>query len=151
MTQSQWSDNINPLKLADYGDELRGEVPVTNLPRLMDLLSDSSKGEVAFLLTFGVNDERERYVRGRIDAELSLTCQRCGDPVVCTLRLEPNLCPVLSDEQAKHLPKDVDPLLVGETGVSLLELLEEELLLGLPLVAKHDTGACTGPVPECLH
>ena len=58
---------------------------------------------------------------------------------------------VWSEDQAKALPADLDPLLVTEERLSLAELLEEELLLALPLVALHDEcprPASTGSEPE---
>ena len=45
---------------------------------------------------------------------------------------------VWTEEQAKALPADLDPLLVTGERMTLAEVLEEELLLALPLIALHD-------------
>lgn len=40
------------------------------------------------------------------------------------------------------LPESYEPLLLEESTVSLLEMIEDELILLLPLVAKHNTSEC---------
>ena len=44
---------------------------------------------------------------------------------------------VVSDEQAKNLPGYYEPLLVESESIALLEVLEEELILSLPMFAYH--------------
>lgn len=56
------------------------------------------------------------------------------------LQTQVNLAVVLNEDQAKLLPKSLDPwLLEGETDdADLYEVLEDELLLSLPIVAAHE-------------
>ena len=44
--------------------------------------------------------------------------------------------------EADLLPESYEPLLVNEPTVSLLEMIEDELLLSLPLVIRHEESEC---------
>src|SRR5205814_1798174 len=78
-----------------YG--LEGRMPVKKLPRLAAALA-SDQGEVKVELTAGRDAARRVMVTGRIDAELTLTCQRCLEPVTLAVHAEPELAWVTSDE-----------------------------------------------------
>ncbi|HCP54228.1 MAG TPA: metal-binding protein, partial [Pseudomonas sp.] len=47
---------------------------------------------------------------------------------------------------SQHLPKGYDVLEVGEYPLDLLALVEDELLLALPIVPLHDPEICQPPV-----
>jgi uncharacterized protein len=50
---------------------------------------------------------------------------------------------VWSEDAIRHLPAEMDPWLAGEEPAELATLLEEEILLALPLVALHEE--CLAP------
>jgi uncharacterized protein len=75
-------------------------------------------------------------VRAKTVAEL--VCQRCLQPLRLPLCSESRVGLVTSIEQADRLPADVEPVWVEGRKVDLGELVEEELLLALPLVPVHE-------------
>ena len=97
-------------------------------------------------LAFGRDEDGRRRVQGRVETSLVLVCQRCLEPVQQEVAADVDLMVVWSEEQAKALPADLDPLLVTEERMTLAELVEEELLLAMPLVALHDQ--CPDPPPQ---
>src|SRR5690625_1468755 len=70
----------NPRKFAQQGVRLSGQVPLSALERLGEALV-TNEGQAEVALAFGISEERKLVVRGRVGAELVLTCQRCLGPV----------------------------------------------------------------------
>jgi len=132
---------INPFLLVDRGETISGKLPLASMKRLAGLLC-SVDGDVDVQLHFGREAYGPRYIKGRLLATLLLTCQRCGEPVSYGVDLEPCLSPVVSDAQAAQLTDEYEPLVTGGEPVALVDVIEEELLLSLPMVPKHEQGEC---------
>jgi len=126
---------IDPLHLADKRGELRGEIPVSSLDRLADILF-SDTGAVAVELFFG-REGRLAKIEGQIEAVLELECQNCLQAVQWTVKNAVKLGIVTSLEQADRLPEDYEPLLIDEEKILLKNIIEDELLLILPTFPKH--------------
>lgn len=137
MFSGQLPTYLDPRKYADQERVIEGEARVGDLPRLREY-RDSLNQPVRVRLAFGRDDDGRRRVRGRVETTLTLVCQRCLEPVDQAIVADVDLVLVWTEEQAKALPADLDPLLVTDERVTLAELLEEELLLAMPLVALHD-------------
>lgn len=127
---------VDPRKLAEREVQLHGSVDLKSMPELLSLLVDD-EGEVSVKLSFALDEQKLRTVKGQATARVRQQCQRCLDPVEVELEAEFSLAVVLNEEQAKNLPRYYDPLLVEED-VVLASLVEEELILTLPAVAYHD-------------
>lgn len=127
----------NPRKFAQQGVHLSGQVPLLALERLGEVLM-AREGQAAVTLAFGISEERKLVVRGRVDAQLVLTCQRCLGPVSVPVDADIALAIVADEETAKNLPGAFDPWLVEEeSDADLYIMVEDELLLNLPAVAYH--------------
>ncbi len=59
-----------------------------------------------------------------------------------------SLRPVLDDEQAKLLESEYEPVIVQDQRISLLEMIEDEIILALPTVAKHEKSECPVIIPD---
>ena len=133
---------VNPVKLAEQGIELKGSVPLSRLQRVSDLLV-SSEGFVDAELMFGRDEQRLRILTGKLSCDVSMACQRCLEPVVKAIQTEFALGLVLTDEQAKNLPKVYEPLMVDlDDNMELSEIVDEELLLSVPMFAYHEPENC---------
>jgi uncharacterized protein len=66
-----------------------------------------------------------------------LTCQRCLQPVRHELAARVELMALVDESALSQLPGDVEPLLTGGQPVRLADLVEDEALLALPIVASH--------------
>jgi uncharacterized protein len=127
---------IDPLQLADKRGELKGQIPVTSLDRLADLLFDDT-GVVSVDLFFG-REGRLAKIEGEIEAVLQLECQSCLKAVQYSVRSDIKLGIVTSIDQANRLPEDYEPLLVDEGKIPLKNVVEDELLLVLPAFPRHE-------------
>lgn len=135
----QWLD---PRKLALQGASLSGEVALENLPRVRQLVERLSP--VAATLKFVVNDSGVPIVEGVLATEAGLVCQRCLKPMEQALRIAFAVGVVACDADAAELAKRLDPWLVGEEAGDLHALIEEELLLALPMIPFHPPAECSG-------
>ncbi len=90
-------------------------------------------------------DEAGRFrVGGEVDAEVVIQCQRCLKPYAHRLGSAFEAAVVWSDEQARQLPAELEPWLASESGLALVESLEDELLLTLPTMPLHELSDCEG-------
>jgi uncharacterized protein len=80
-------------------------------------------------------------------AAAELTCQRCLQPVKLDLQAERAIRFVSDEAEAERLDElsDDDVLAQPGGGLDLRQLVEDELILALPLVPRHDT--CPQPLP----
>jgi uncharacterized protein len=135
------SATIDPIMLADQGQRLSGRVPVQSMARLRaQLLEDA--GEVDVDLAFErAEGSNLRRMRGRIVAQLAVRCQRCLEPMTIEVVAEPDTILLAAGEADPGLPPEADTLTVS-TSVAVAELIEDELLLALPMVPMHELDEC---------
>jgi len=137
---------VDPMALARKGASYQGTINVSALTRLRDLLVED-KGKVEVELSFAQEEHLPAVMAGKINASLILTCQRCGYPMDYNITACPMLRIVATDEQAKNLSRDEEALVTRGGMVNLMELVEEEILLNLPMIAKHDDSDCRIQLP----
>lgn len=134
---------VEPRKLALQGTALLGSLTAKQLPRLADVVERVAKpAEVS--LGFYIDDYSKKVVKGEVDVEVYLPCQRCLQPFQYTLQSSFEVAVVFTDEEAEQLPKHLEPWVVPEFEGDLHQLVEEEILLALPFVAMHPESECSG-------
>ena len=141
MSNDPLPSQIDVRKLTARGAEISSQFAVNVMPRLTSLLANE-QGVVSTELNFYVDEDRKRRIDGDVKAQLNVVCQRCLDAVSIEVTSSFNLAVVWTDDEAKHLPKTLDPLIVGEELVDLTEIVEEELILSLPIVSYHENENC---------
>jgi len=142
MSDHSLPKTVDALKYADQNKVLEGHVAVKLMPRLLEMLEDES-GFVQVYLEFDRDEQRLRVLKGRLNATLQMRCERCLKPVAKEIESNFELGIVLSDEDAKQLPRRYEPLLLElDEPLELKEVIEEELILSLPMFAYHE--ACAG-------
>lgn len=150
MLQRLLPHTIDPVKLVEQKTILSGQLQLGAMPRLLACgVNDeqdqvvNDQNTVVVELEFYRDEEGLRVMAGRVKGQLSLICQRCLGIKVFQLDVPIALALVKNDKAASQLPSRYDPLLVNEGPVSLIALVEDELLLALPSVAYHDEGECS--------
>lgn len=143
MSKSELPERVDAYKLADQGPQnLEGVVTSARLLRLEDAVL-SQDAEFNARLNFDRDAEQRRIVTGEVSGQVVLECQRCLQPVSVALDGHFTMAVVYNDEMAKALPADIDPLmLLPDEPLVVAELVEDELLLCLPMHAMHDDGEC---------
>jgi len=139
---------------AKEGAELAGEWPLATLDRLADAAHADARPGPADNARWSARGE-SRPVRGGMpqtwlhlsaDAELSLVCQRCLGPLPTRLATQRAFLFAPDEATAAELDADSeDDVLAMTRSLDLRALVEDELLLALPLVPRHDD--CPEPLP----
>lgn len=144
----QLPEQIDPFRLARQRRVMTGELDVRRMERLKPLISGADDAVVHVALEFGIDDMRVQFIRGHVKATFDMTCQRCLQPMSQPVDTQFALGLVTNQREADLLPTHYDPLLVEQDHVPLLDIVEDELLLALPIVASHATGECAAAAPE---
>ncbi|MCX8049379.1 MAG: DUF177 domain-containing protein [Methylohalobius sp.] len=76
-------------------------------------------------------------VTGRVEADLEVVCQRCLEPVRIEVRAVVNLGVVTSIAEGDMLPEPYEPLLLEEEKLRFSDIVEDELILAIPVVPRH--------------
>ena len=115
---------------------LRGTVAVSSLERLLPVLV-SDEGELQIEMELGKDPDGTRYLKGSIQGEVILKCQRCLNNMTLPLDLGFRLGLVAGDDAAGALPDRYEPLLVTAEPAHIADVIAEEVLLAIPIVPKH--------------
>ena len=138
---------LDARKAAARGISVSGSLALPELTRVGSLLA-STKGTVEAQCSFSRDHEKRYVIDVSVRAQVEVVCQRCLEAVPLEVKAENQLAVVLDDDQAKALPTRLDPLLLGEEPCDLWSLVEDELILNLPIVSYHDTAACKQTLAE---
>ena len=109
-------------------------MPIAVLRRLAEVLAGTG-GEVRYELDFGRDEFGTSYLDVRVQAPLELTCQRTLEPFILPISVVTRLGLIRSEREESALPPGSEPLLIAEDGrLNLADVIEDELLLAVPLV-----------------
>lgn len=122
--------------LANRGVTLGGELTVGKLTRLKSLLH-SDVGSVSATLRFRQRDDGWLATELDYRATVELVCQRCLEPVRHELAETVNV--VLADAASlpAAVPTGFEPFELEDGRLRPAELVEDELIIAIPLVPKH--------------
>ena len=136
--------------LCKAGDSLQGSWPLVGMQRLSDGFAAVADGAVQWALLGSARPvaggESELWVQLRAHAVVPLQCQRCLGPLAELLEVERSIRFVRGEDLAARLDEEADDdVLSLPPALDLHALVEDELILALPLVPRHE-----GPCPEPL-
>jgi len=138
--------------LARSGGRLAGAWPLGELERLSSLLLPADDGSAAEVVWSAAGATRavpagepEIWLELQARAPVRLQCQRCLQPLTQVLAIERRLRFVRGADEAERLDADSeDDVLELLARHDLRALVEDELILALPLVPRHEV--CPQPV-----
>jgi len=140
-------DHVDPWSAADSGTVFSGRLPLSSLPRLREFLVEGA-GDVGFRLAFRRDNGGRAVVSGEVHAGLVLRCQRCLQPLAHRIDAGIELALVSGIDEADRISDGYDPLLAVDRLIRPRDLIEDELLLGLPQIPRHEPGACRMQAPD---
>jgi uncharacterized protein len=126
--------------------QLAGSTPAAEFERLAADCSGDATGHVSWSVQGAMDPEQrgkdDAWLHLEAKATVPLTCQRCLHPVLVELLIEQDFR-FVADEATAVAEDDEseEDLLVLEDSFDLMGLIEDELLMSLPLVPMH---------PACL-
>lgn len=144
---SHLPERFDPVDFAEKQRTLAGDLPVRLLDRVRDVLHHVD-GAVSIDLSLD-RQHHVPHIQGRLRVRLVLACQICLEPMPLELDLGVALGVVQTLEQADRLPEGVEPLMPDEDGmVTLLDMVQDEILLALPVIPQHERCGTSEDVPE---
>jgi len=136
---------IDPFRSAQRGLTCEGVFKLSGMNRLLAMCETSSE-QVKGKFDFNVDERGLNVISGTGSALVKLTCQRCTETFEHKLSADFVFSPVKNDEAAAELPSYYDAIELDENGeVNLLELVEDEFLLSIPLIPRHEPKDCLAP------
>jgi len=132
---------VDVRKLVASDASIAAREPLASFQRLGAML-ESDAGDVEVQLRFFIDEQRLRRIDGMVRTEVQVLCQRCLQPMSVPLDSEFAVAVVWSDDEAEHLPRELDPYIAGEEPQDIRDLIEDELIISLPFVSYHEPGQC---------
>ena len=133
---------LDPVLYANQGRSIAGQISTHDLPRIADSASKTNKN-LDVTMSFSTSSLKFPLVQGTIVGSIVQTCQRCLQDTTIKLDEEFALLlvnPELIDEASKE---GYEIFEYSGQFISTVELIEDEVLLAMPIVPKHKT------VEEC--
>ena len=137
------SQLLDPLRLTRAGERIMGKFPIRDLSRIQDrLLTD--EGGISYSLRFSLDESNLCVIDIEINGKVTLTCQRCMGPFELECSKSSLIAVLTGKDDIDILPLKYEPIVLDEQAITVQSLIEDELLLAIPLVPAHPVPACSG-------
>ncbi|MES1935906.1 hypothetical protein SAHY_02672 [Salinisphaera hydrothermalis EPR70] len=121
---------------------LGGHLTLSALPRTKEVVVADSGVPVQVSLQLDEDVQRRVVLTGRVQTTLMLACQRCLQPTEETMDVGVAGIVVASDEAAAAVPREWEPILTDGDMLDVHALIDDELLLALPMTVQCDRPEC---------
>lgn len=129
-----------PWELARRGEVLAGEFSVSDLGRS----GVAGEGQLSAEIRGEMDVDGAAWLRVRVRGEVDATCQRCLDPVTVMIDQSTDLRIAFRGGQLASTTPEEEVLLDDtESPLETLDLIEDEVILALPIAPRHAPGACS--------
>ncbi len=152
MSSSHHASRLNIPAFAAEGEPLVSTTLLHNMERLAHessgFIADSTiKWQARAELRPGAGDEADVWLHMTASASIPLTCQRCLTAVDSPIKVDQWYRFVATEEIATaEDDESEEDLLVMEPQFDLLAVLEDELIMALPVVPMHEVCPVTLPL-----
>lgn len=148
MAEAHIPHRVDALKLIDNNQQLVAKIDSSELSRLNEAV-ERCVSPVSCVLSFERDEERHKLLVGSCSIDVLMTCQRCLESVEVKVSSQFKLGLVFNDEQAQQLPKRLEPAELDEHGgLDVWTVIEDEVLLSLPMFPVHPEDQCQFQQPE---
>ena len=139
-----WTKPLDIDRLSEAEADVDFVVPLAELPRLAQLagLAGEVRGRAHFRRTGGI-----AVVELNFGGTARLQCQRCLGAMEVGVEASTEVGLVATEADVSRVPEELEPVLAPEGRISVGELVEEELLLTLPIVPLHEEEAACHVAP----
>lgn len=134
---------IDTRKAFDQGMSFQGRVDEERLLRLAELVIAPGRLEVDASLQVYRDDNNYRRISGTVNGIISVCCQRCLNPLELKVHDDINLVLLESESELTNLDSGLEAWIIEGTYLDPSEIIEEQLLLSMPIVSFHAEGECS--------
>lgn len=132
-----WSQLSDVDRLADRQADVAFDIPLSRLPRVQAQIA-GAQGAVHGVAHFR-REAGYRVAELEMEGEAKLVCQRCLAPMTWPLASETRVAILANEREADGVPQEVETVHAPDDRIRVADLVEEELLLTLPLVPLHES------------
>ncbi|MBM4196205.1 MAG: hypothetical protein FJ197_03765 [Gammaproteobacteria bacterium] len=143
------AEHLGPIQLAELASQkatLSARTRPGEWPRLRTIVAGhdgSTEDRLDVDVTLSRGTDGLAVVSVQVDGVLSLTCQRCLGGIRIPIDVDVVLAAVPTQERADGLEDPFDSVLLDEDGgLALRNVVEDEVLAGLPIAPLHDNATC---------
>jgi len=137
-TVKQLPKTIKLFKFARKEVILHGDYKIADIPRISEIarnIDDKVKVDLSFYL----ENDKTPCIKGIINANIILDCQRCLEALPVELKVLFNLAFVRHESQAEELDTSFEVYNIGEEEeLDSIDLITDEILLSIPMAPSHD-------------
>ena len=130
-------DTVNFIEYVENGSVLHGNIPLAQFSRLCEL-TEGDEGHVEVRLAFQQEELQPVTAVGTAMTELKLACQSCLEIMSLPVAIQIDVALVSNENELAALPSDSDGIVVEAPMVSLTDIIEDDLILVLPMVPRHE-------------
>jgi uncharacterized protein len=141
-----WSRALEVDRLTETGADIEFAGALDELAALRSLRAEVT-GKVRGKARFS-REQGFAVVELSVEGSATLECQRCLQPMELPLAVSVRIALVGSESESARVPGELEPVLAPAGRISIGELVAEELLLTLPIVALHSGDARCMRAPQ---
>lgn len=134
---------IDPYQFARSRGLLNGTLLLAEAQELNRWQTADGKGIIRAHLAGYTDRDSRPHLKGQLTTELELECQRCLQPLPWQADIRFDYRLIRSEAQDKQEYSETETLICAEDELDLAWFVEEEVLLSMPMIAKHEH--CTLP------
>ena len=149
MSIDPFPERVAPRKLCHGNGTINSTIPLAKLLRLGEYLDDNH-GQAEVFLSFSRDESGLCALAGEAAADVRMLCQRCLDTVDVHLTTTFRLYIAEDEEDAVRIGQkmaehhdNLDVVVCDDGKLELMTVVEDELIMSLPIVAAHDDLACS--------
>ncbi len=133
---------IDLFEFIRQGQQHEGQLSLQDLPRVADLVLGQDQPSQFSLRGFEHTDSsgsRQLRLELKLSGVYALKCERCLQPVDETVDIARQFWVVKDESMADKLDLEVEDVdvIAGDRQFNWKELIEDELIMALPMVARH--------------
>ncbi|MDH3645406.1 MAG: YceD family protein [Gammaproteobacteria bacterium] len=141
-----WLQKTSIDRLGGAGVAIDTEVSISELPRVAAAVLHDTR-PIRLRIRAQESDRGIVLIDGDLQAMLVLTCQRCLDEMSVGIDSSLRLALLSQPIEEDLIPAGYEPLVIPAGKVRLADLVEDEILLELPIAPRHADQDC-GPLKE---
>ena len=124
------------MAMAQRGSVLEGAIELAKFARLKDLLN-ASDGSARARIALRRGHDGMLFMELQYEAALELICQRCLEPVIHEVNERVDFAVAETEDSLAVLPQGMDLISLDGDRFQPATLIEDELIVSLPLVPRH--------------
>ena len=134
---------FDAFELSAAGAELSGDIDARSLRRAADLLAvGGDAAPIAWHISGGHDALGRPTLTVRLDGAVPLVCQRCLQAFVAPVGQQTDLLLARDEAELARLDVEEAEVVLANTTLDPVSLVEDELLLSLPLSPRHGEDEC---------